>query len=118
MNLSPEQQAILDGADGPEMALAMKTLVRYGETFDAPRLVEIKSAHLTGSFAITSFTGYYGLLDKLIRAGVKVKVRTTLDPCPGYDYSMQNRLVAFAKQKKYEGQLAKLGVTPNYSRIS
>lgn len=117
MELTAEQQSILDGADGPEMALAMKTLVRYGESFNAQRLVPIKSAHLTGSFAISTFSGYYELLGRLVDAGVKVKVPTTLNPRPGYDFSMQNRLVAFRKQKHHEEQLAKLGVTPNYSCV-
>ncbi|MBI1784779.1 DUF521 domain-containing protein [Candidatus Sumerlaeota bacterium] len=56
MEFTEDQRAILKGSEGPEMALAMKTLVRYGESFNAPRLVPIKSAHLTGSFAITSYT--------------------------------------------------------------
>lgn len=117
MNLTPEQQSILNGAEGPEMALALKTLVRYGEAFNAERLVPIKSAHLTGSFAISTFSGYYELLGKLVDAGVKVKVPTTLNPRPGYDFSMQNRLIAFRKQKHHEEQLEKLGVTPNYSCV-
>jgi predicted aconitase len=117
MNLTPEQQAIVDGAEGPEMALAMKTLVRYGEAFNAQRLVPIRSAHLTGSFAISTFSGYYELLGKLVDAGIKVKVPTTLNPRPGYDFSMQNRLIAFRKQKHHEEQLARLGVTPNYSCV-
>jgi len=118
MDLTAEQQAILNGAEGPEMALAMKTLVRYGESFDAQRLVPIKSAHLTGSFAISTYTGYYELLAKLVDAGVKVKVPTTINPRPGYDFSMQNRLIAFRKQKHHEDQLAKLGVTGNYSCVT
>jgi len=117
MELTAEQQAILDGADGPEMQLAMETLVRYGDAFGAPRLLPIKSAHLTGSFAISMYTGYYELLDRLVAAGIRVKVPTTLNPRPGYDFSMQNKLVAFRKQKHHEEVLDKLGVTPNYSCV-
>ena len=39
MDLSKEQQSILDGGQGPELADCMKTLVRMGEAFGAPRLV-------------------------------------------------------------------------------
>jgi len=117
MELTPEQQAIRDGRDGPEMQHAIETLIRYGEAFDAPRLVPIKSAHLTGSFAISAYSGYYELLDRLVAAGIKVKVPTTLNPRPGYDYSMPNKLVAFRKQKHHEAQLAKLGVNANYSCV-
>lgn len=117
MDLTAEERATLDGADGPEMRLCMETLVRYGESFAAKRLVPIKSAHLTGSFAISSYSGYYELLDRLVAAGLKFKVPTTVNPRPGYDFSMQNKLVAFRKQKHHEETLARLGVTPNYSCV-
>ena len=37
MELTREQQAILDGAQGDTMAKIMKTLVMYGETFGATK---------------------------------------------------------------------------------
>lgn len=117
MELTDEQRRIAEGGDGPEMAAAMKTLIRYGESFNAPRLVPIKSAHLTGSFAITTYKGYYELLERLVKAGIRVKVPTTINPRPGYEFSMQNRLVAFRKQKHHEAQMEKLGVTANYSCV-
>jgi predicted aconitase len=117
MELTQEQRAILDGADGPEMRLCMETLVRYGDSFGARRLVPIVSAHLTGSFAIVSYSGYYELLERLVSAGLKFKVPTTLNPRPGYDFSPQDKLVAFRHQKHHEEVLAKLGVTPNYSCV-
>jgi len=117
MDLSAEQQAIFDGKEGPELQLCMATLVRYGQAFDAQRLVPIKSAHLTGSFAIATFKGYYELLGRLVDAGLKFSVPTTVNPRPGYDYSLQNKLVAFRKQQEHEERLAKLGVTPNYSCV-
>ena len=40
MRLTPEEQAILDGEQGEIMAKIMKTVVMYGETFGAERLVE------------------------------------------------------------------------------
>ncbi|MBI1784780.1 DUF521 domain-containing protein [Candidatus Sumerlaeota bacterium] len=56
------------------------------------------------------------MLGKFVKAGIKVKVPTTLNPRPGYDFSMQNR-VAFRKQKLHEERLAALGVTSNYSCV-
>ena len=35
MQLTPEQQAMLDGAQGEVMAKVVKTLVMYGDTFGA-----------------------------------------------------------------------------------
>ncbi len=116
MELTPEQQAILDGGEGPVMARCMKTLVEYGNAFNAPRLVPIKSAHLTGSFKIFFYTAYYEIVRQLVDAGIRVKVPTTLNPRPGYDYKPQNRII-FKSQKWHESQLEALGITPNYSCV-
>ncbi|MEM1112663.1 MAG: aconitase X [Pseudomonadota bacterium] len=116
MELTPEQQQILGGGQGPEMAQCMATLVRMGEAFNAARLVPIKSAHLTGSFKIASFKGYYELLQRIVSAGLRVAVPTTLNPHPGYEYAPQNR-VLFRGQKMHEAYLEALGVTPNYSCV-
>ena len=43
MFLNEEQQAILNGQKGETMAKVMKTLVMYGETFGAERLVPVTS---------------------------------------------------------------------------
>jgi predicted aconitase len=117
MELTEDQRAILAGRDGPEMRLALAALVRYGAAFDAPRLVPIASAHLAGSFAISAYSGYYDLLDRLVRAGIRVKVPTTVDPHPGCEFSAANRWLVFRKQRHHEAQLARLGVTPNYSCV-
>ena len=91
MQLMQEQRAILAGSEGDVMARCMRTLVEYGKAFDAPRLVPIKSAHLTGSFKIASFKGYYELLQRIVDAGLRVSVPTTLNPHPGYEFAPQNR---------------------------
>lgn len=116
MHLTEEQQALLDGSAGVVMANCMRTLVQYGAAFDAPRLVPIRSAHLTGSFKIFFYTAYYEIVRQLVEAGIRVKVPTTLNPRPGYDYTPQNRIV-FKSQKWHEEQLEALGVTPNYSCV-
>lgn len=116
MELTQDQQAILDGCEGPVMSNCLRTLVEYGRAFDAPRLVPIRSAHLTGSFKIFFYTAYYEIVRQLVEAGIRVKVPTTLNPRPGYDYAPQNRIV-FRSQKWHEEQLEALGVTPNYSCV-
>ena len=45
MILTPEQQAILDGAKGDTMAKVMKTMVMYGDAFEAEKLVPITSKY-------------------------------------------------------------------------
>ena len=43
MNLTPEQQAILNGEKGEVLAKVMKTLVMYGDAFGAEKLVPVTS---------------------------------------------------------------------------
>ena len=54
MLLTKEQQAILDGEQGETLAKVMKTLVLYGEAFEAEKLVPITSKynHLVTSFGL------------------------------------------------------------------
>ena len=42
--------------------------------------------------------------DRLVRDGVKVKVPTTVNPRPGYDFALANRLI-FHGQPRHERQL-------------
>ena len=116
MDLTPEQAAILKGESGDSMAKCLATLVRYGEAFGAKRLLPIKSAHLTGSFRISSFVSYYKLLEQLVEDGIRVSVPTTINPHPGFDFALQNRVI-FRGQKHHEEIMDALGVTPNYSCV-
>jgi hypothetical protein len=116
MFLTPEQEALRRGESGAALGKAMETLTVYGRAFGASRLVPIKSAHLAGTFAATPYKGYYTILRQLVEEGVKVKVLTTLNPRPGRDASLLNRLV-FGAQDKLDARLAALGVTPNYSCV-
>ena len=45
MELTTEQQAILDGAKGETMAKVMKTLVMYGQIFGAEKMVPVTSQY-------------------------------------------------------------------------
>ena len=117
MKLDPEQEAMLRGEQGEGVALAMKTLVTYGDAFGARRLVPIKSAHAAGTFGALTYKAYYLILDRLVKAGAKVKVKTTCNPDSGHDLNFLNRHLAFRRQPDLDGYLAALGVTPNYSCV-
>jgi len=116
MKLEPEQKAMLNGEQGHVIALALKTLVHYGKAFGAQRLVPIKSAHLAGSFGSISYSAYYIVLEQFIKAGLRVKVPTTINPRPGHDLNLLNR-IAFGKQNALDFKMQQLGVTPNYSCV-
>jgi predicted aconitase len=116
MKLEPEQRSLLEGEGGKALASAMKTLVEYGRAFGATRLVPIKSGHLAGSTRASKFKAYYEVLDRLLSEGARVKVPTTVNPRPGRELNLTNRLL-FSKQSELENQFEALGVTPNYSCV-
>jgi hypothetical protein len=116
MELEPEYESILRGESGQAMALAMETLVVYGKSFGAKRLLPIKSSHLAGTIGARPFQAYYKILELLVAEGVRVKVPTTINPRPGRDLNLINRII-FSKQKWLDRQLEYLGVIPNYSCV-
>ena len=84
MKLTPEQQAILDGAQGETMAKVMKTQVMYGEAFGAEKMVPVTSDynHLVTSFGLKMLGPVYELMDKLLEANAPSKQKFSVDPRP------------------------------------
>ena len=84
MTLTPEQQALLNGEKGETMAKVMKTLVMYGETFGAEKMVPVTGGcgHLVTSFGLSVMKPVYAMLDGLIAQGVISKQSFTVDPRP------------------------------------
>ena len=119
MYLTPEQQAILDGAQGEVMAKVMKTLVMYGDAFGAEKLVPVTSKynHLVTSFGLKMITPIYDLMDQLIKAGVVSQQKFSMDPRPVDPKVPANPIMKlifnqfmYSKQDFYEGQLKELGL--------
>ena len=119
MYLTPEQQAILDGSKGDVMAKVMKTLVMYGETFGADKMVPVTSKynHLVTSFGLKMMAPVFELMQQLIDAGAVSGQPFSVDPRP-VDKNvpanmLQNLLftkIMYAKQDDYEKQLQALGL--------
>ena len=84
MYLTPEQQGILDGAKGETMAKVMKTLVMYGETFGADKMVPVTSKHnhLVTSFGLKMMGPVFDLMQQLIDAGAVSQQQFSVDPRP------------------------------------
>ena len=82
MFLTDEQQAILNGAKGEVMAKVMKTLVMYGETFGADKMVPVTSEynHLVTSFGLKMMTPVFDLMQQLIDAGAVSQQQFSVDP--------------------------------------
>jgi len=118
MILTPEQQSILDGAKGETLAKVMKTLVMYGETFGAEKMVPVTSTngHLVTSFGLGVMKPVYELMDQLIDAGVLSQQPFSVDPRPldkNVPTSLLQNLVfkfMYSKQESYEAQLKTMGL--------
>ena len=122
MKLTKQQQEILDGKQGEVLAKVMKSLVMFGDAFDATKMVPVTSEynHLVTSFGLGMLDAVYELMDKLIAAGAISKQKFTADPRP-LDANVPANLLQnfifkkfmYSKQDFYEKQLQKLGLLNN-----
>ena len=104
MILTKEQQAILDGEKGEVLAKVMKTLVMYGDAFEAEKLVPVTSKynHLVTSFGLKVMSPVYDLMQQILDAGVCSEQKFSVDPrpidsarlCPGENISLF-RLISY-----------------------
>ena len=119
MYLTDEQQAILAGSKGETMAKVMKTLVMYGETFGADKMVPVTSEynHLVTSFGLKMMAPVFDLMQKLIDGGAISQQKFSVDPRPVDKNVPANLLqniifnkIMYTKQASYEEQLKALGL--------
>ncbi len=119
MILTEEQQAILDGSKGETLAKVMKTLVMYGDAFEAEKLVSITSKynHLVTSFGLKVMSPVYDLMQQLLDAGVSSEQKFSVDPRPldknvpaNFLQNLVFNKFMYSKQAFYEEQLEKLGL--------
>ena len=119
MILTPEQQAVLSGSKGETMAKVMKTLVMYGQTFGADKMVPVTSEynHLVTSFGLKMMGPVFDLMQQLIDAGAISQQQFSVDPRPLDKNVPANFLQNFifnnfmyTKQESYEKQLKALGL--------
>ena len=113
MILTPEQQALLDGSKGEVMAKVVKTLVMYGDTFGAQRMVPVNSkyGHTVISYGLNALGPVLNLFDQLIDAGLTADPRP-LDknvPSTFLDDFVFKKLM-YSQQGRFEEQLKKLGI--------
>ena len=119
MKLTEQQQQILDGAQGETMAKVMKTMVMYGEAFEAETMVPVTSKHnhLVTSFGLKVMSPVYDLMQQLIDAGVESGQTFSVDPRPvdknvpaNFLQNLVFNKFMYTKQDFYEKQLNKLGL--------
>ena len=119
MFLNDEQKAILNGEKGETLAKVMKTLVMYGEAFNAEKLVPITSKynHLVTSFGLKVMSPVYDLMQQLLDAGVASGQKFSVDPRPldknvpaNFLQNLVFNKFMYSKQDFYEKQLEQLGL--------
>ena len=119
MFLTDEQQAILNGSKGETMAKVMQTLVMYGDTFGADKMVPVTSKynHLVTSFGLKMMKPVFDLMQQLIDAGAVSAQQFSVDPRPvdkNVPANLLQKLVfnkfMYSTQESYEKQLKELGL--------
>lgn len=77
LELTPRDQAMLNGEMGDAAQTAMRILTTMAQVYAAPRLLDIESAHIDGCL----YHGYSGLefAQRLVNGGAEVIVPTTLN---------------------------------------
>ncbi len=122
MILTKEQQAILDGSKGETFAKVMKTMVMYGDAFEAEKLVPITSKynHLVTSFGLKVMSPVYDLMQQILDAGVASGQQFSVDPRPidknvpaNFLQNIVFNKLMYTKQDFYEKQLKELGLMNN-----
>ena len=119
MILTKEQEAILAGERGEVMAKVMKTLVMYGDAFEAEKLVPVTSEynHLVTSFGLKVMSPVYDLMQTILDAGVSSGQKFSVDPRPidknvpaNFLQNLVFNKFMYTKQDFYEKQLKELGL--------
>lgn len=120
MTLTKEQEALLNGEKGEVMAKIVKTLVMFGDTFGAQRMVPVTSqyGHTVISYGLKVLGPVLDVFDEIIDAGLTNGQKFTADPRP-LDKNVPSsliedavfKLIMYTEQDRYEKQLLKLGIT-------
>ena len=118
MELTPEEIDMLNGNKGLTLQKAMKTIVKYGDTFGATRLVPLDGPiHVVNASGLFILKPLFSICNELIAAGLQTKEKFTVDPRPvdyqHIKYKPAHKAVfniLFSKQRKYEYQLMRLGL--------
>ena len=124
MNLTQEELDILNGSKGETTAKVMKTLVLYGDAFDATKMVPVTSdkGHLVTSFGLKVMKPVYDLMAQLIEGGAVSTQKFSVDPKPldpNVPANLLQKLIfnkfMYSMQDMYDNQLSKLGLIDNKS---
>jgi phosphomecalonate degydratase large subunit len=122
MQLTREEETILNGEQGWANQTCMKILARLGELFGAEKLIPITSAHVSGISYKTLGDAPIEYLKAMADANAKVKVKTTLNPqsldseylIRKVPVELRNKQLDILKQFDKMGLTESLTCTPYY----
>lgn len=80
MDLTRDEEAILNGEHGEGVRKAMELVVALGKIYGADDLIDITSAHLSGASYKTIGDGGLKYLEDMVAGGAHVSVPSTLNP--------------------------------------
>lgn len=118
MALTDEEIAILNGKQGPTMAKVLKSVIAYGDAFEAPYLLDVSNdGHWVTGMGQKGLDALYDLADVLIEGGVKAKRPFTIDPYPmdyeNIEYTEEEKkenASLYCHQERWDKQVVKLGL--------
>jgi predicted aconitase len=117
MELTKQQQEMLDGKNGRGAQRAMEILTAYGECNEAARMIPVTSVHIAGNFTVLMDEGL-DWLEELAADGARVRVYTTKNP-ELYDAAQADELqipdLYRQKQNRMHVVLKELGIIPTYT---
>lgn len=86
MKLTPEEQGMLDGREGPLAQKCMKVLVTLGEIYGAERMIPVKSVHAPGvSYRVAGDAGLSYVQDASQQGKFKVPMTLNTTGVDGFD---------------------------------
>jgi hypothetical protein len=122
IQLTSDQQAMLDGAQGLARQMAMRLLLDMAATANARELIPIQSAHLSGVSPLTGGLGLRQFLAKLAQdPQAKVAVPTTLNAAGCDENQFEAMRIAAPEFREHNHEIVaaytRLGVQPTQSCI-
>lgn len=117
MKLTPQEQGMLDGKEGPLVQKCMKVLVTLGEIYGAERMIKIKSAHAPGvSYRVAGDAGLGYVKDASEMGSFKIPMTLNTTGIDCFDLETLGFPADFCEgQQALNEAYEKMGAVPVYT---
>ncbi|MHA1672144.1 MAG: aconitase X [Promethearchaeota archaeon] len=118
MILTDDEKAILHGSQGEHAQKILRSIVAYGDMFDAKRLIKITgNPHFVMSMGVFTFKSLHNTFEEIVNAGFKSIKPFTVDPYPIDHKNVKSTFlqklvfkIIFREQKHLEKIYNKMGM--------